>query len=164
MEPPPKQGCEDVYVYNTRLRVVESQWNPRRSRGASALVGGISWLLTRLSGTPAEAGVRDGENTGGCLRGGVSVEPPPKQGCEDNETIDIASYAESQWNPRRSRGARILLQLVITSGATSQWNPRRSRGARWHVLHYSKTRAMSQWNPRRSRGASILILKMMKII
>ena len=59
----------------------------------------------------------------------VSVEPPPKQGCEPPNILQMAEQAMSQWNPRRSRGARIGFSGLILGGAMSQWNPRRSRGA-----------------------------------
>ena len=62
--------------------LVKSQWNPRRSRGASLHVLEVVKVHHRLSGTPAEAGVRGGfggHTTELCV---VSVEPPPKQGCE----------------------------------------------------------------------------------
>ena len=104
VEPPPKQGCESdtkvkipastclsgtpaeagvrddriVTKYHEEL----SQWNPRRSRGARRRLGG------------------------GALRWVVSVEPPPKQGCEKAMSIEGRPWATSQWNPRRSRGAR----------------------------------------------------------
>ena len=84
----------------------ESQWNPRRSRGArcharkyrhgthrlsgtpaEAGVRGVPTQhgcqgRTSLSGTPAEAGVRDDDFAIGKGKNRVSVEPPPKQGCE----------------------------------------------------------------------------------
>ena len=58
MEPPPKQGCENG-VNGQRLQSPKSQWNPRRSRGASDSGGNRGSEVSRLSGTPAEAGVRD---------------------------------------------------------------------------------------------------------
>ena len=38
--------------------------------------------------------------------GTVSVEPPPKQGCESWKNHIRNTAPKSQWNPRRSRGAR----------------------------------------------------------
>ena len=57
VEPPPKQGCE-AKAPPTPSKTEMSQWNPRRSRGAS-----WNWMVSdgpghSLSGTPAEAGVR----------------------------------------------------------------------------------------------------------
>ena len=59
-----------------------SQWNPRRSRGASLLFLFNNSSPLSLSGTPAEAGVRDIPEDELKKTGDVSVEPPPKQGCE----------------------------------------------------------------------------------
>ena len=80
VEPPPKQGCEQkrgALCYPLRslsgtpaeagvrveeatdaLMINESQWNPRRSRGARRSEPGVEFLERSLSGTPAEAGVR----------------------------------------------------------------------------------------------------------
>ena len=128
VEPPPKQGCEqDLSINSTRMG--KSQWNPRRSRGARYLLNDQYFLHYRLSGTPAEAGVRgfSGLIVGGaCL---VSVEPPPKQGCEEIIMDDYNKAMSSQWNPRRSRGASAGVTLCMMPLAMSQWNPRRSRGA-----------------------------------
>ena len=61
VEPPPKQGCEAENIGESVNDTV-SQWNPRRSRGASAPV--FDEVLAAR----------------------VSVEPPPKQGCEMRTT------------------------------------------------------------------------------
>ena len=82
-----------------------SQWNPRRSRGASQRRGARCLRRHRLSGTPAEAGVRDGKTVTGYILLLVSVEPPPKQGCESSPPGPPRGHVRSQWNPRRSRGA-----------------------------------------------------------
>ena len=127
VEPLPKQGCEYTGEQMYDFAVV-SQWNPCRSRGASARRG--SWLVRcgvsveplpkqgcewpmrwstvakwSLSGTPAEAGVRDG--------------------------IILTKRVNdmSQWNPCRSRGARTLRVPTWSPVEESQWNPCRSRGA-----------------------------------
>ena len=153
VEPPPKQGCEFMVKKYSESQL-ESQWNPRRSRGASG--DKTQGVLRRsgLSGTPAEAGVRGSEGGPG----------KPFEG--------------SQWNPRRSRGARTLYAFWWWGQSQSQWNPRRSRGARLRrvllhtqldnvsvepppkqgceeiIMNIENREAMSQWNPRRSRGAS----------
>ena len=67
-----------------------SQWNPRRSRGASWLKGKQVQEPYSLSGTPAEAGVR----------------------VEDNIIHNHCKV--SQWNPRRSRGARSRIRKPRT--------------------------------------------------
>ena len=128
VEPPPKQGCETMrsnaaptaiglsgtpaeagvrailrHWRNTDPK--GSQWNPRRSRGA------------RCRHQRSEPGVE------------VSVEPPPKQGCEGDTLQARLAVDVSQWNPRRSRGARPSIWNRNGSTAPSQWNPRRSRGA-----------------------------------
>ena len=59
-----------------------SQWNPRRSRGARYRRADIQLCSCSLSGTPAEAGVRGRINRNADAFEAVSVEPPPKQGCE----------------------------------------------------------------------------------
>ena len=81
VEPPPKQGCEHTGGF-TLAQFARSQWNPRRSRGARLKAGTMIKIGGRLSGTPAEAGVRESVvvHVFTCAR--VSVEPPPKQGCE----------------------------------------------------------------------------------
>ena len=108
---------------------VASQWNPRRSRGARICRWSFNRYSNSLSGTPAEAGVRG--DSCPCYRVcfPVSVEPPPKQGCEHSEIVPIPRTSPSQWNPRRSRGARSRRDSK-DSYRVSQWNPRRSRGAR----------------------------------
>ena len=104
-----------------------SQWNPRRSRGASLLVIELFRDNYRLSGTPAEAGVRVFEYAGKnhkcrrlsgtpaeagvrelCawdVRGRemVSVEPPPKQGCESAVAGngDITRYVSVEPPPKQ---------------------------------------------------------------
>ena len=58
VEPLPKQGCEENMM--SRMdKIIESQWNPCRSRGARSLASLVA-THESLSGTPAEAGVRDG--------------------------------------------------------------------------------------------------------
>ena len=81
VEPPPKQGCEYCRFSFSHPSFL-SQWNPRRSRGASPSTDDL-----------------DHERY-------VSVEPPPKQGCEITVVILTREDFRSQWNPRRSRGAR----------------------------------------------------------
>ena len=85
VEPLPKQGCEyGVYFIFTTL--VSSQWNPCRSRGARSSVSSFFVFHSSLSGTPAEAGVRDRLVSVFEIFFGVSVEPLPKQGCEVSES------------------------------------------------------------------------------
>ena len=62
--------------------------------------------MAGLSGTPAEAGVRDDNSLLLFSLVHVSVEPLPKQGCEIARAKYDAAHKESQWNPCRSRGAR----------------------------------------------------------
>ena len=85
--------------------------------------------ISSLSGTPAEAGVRDGRGR--------------SNGCLD----------KSQWNPRRSRGARPgkkswMLRRLRLSGTPAE------AGVRAGVFKCLAPFVRSQWNPRRSRGAS----------
>ena len=82
-----------------------------------------------LSGTPAEAGVRDQKIRRNNTSGHVSVEPLPKQGCEGQIAAMNSSWNLSQWNPCRSRGARSRPWRCFKNISTSQWNPCRSRGA-----------------------------------
>ena len=106
-----------------------------------------------LSGTPAEAGVRGEQIVHFIGEDFVSVEPPPKQGCEDQLDENDQFNRTSQWNPRRSRGARLSFFSLPKFSRVSQWNPRRSRGARPRALIVTSRFYESQWNPRRSRGA-----------
>ena len=129
VEPPPKQGCEQS-AFGKQIGLVASQWNPRRSRGARTLEDLSTFSTSRLSGTPAEAGVRGIWMLTVWERYVVSVEPPPKQGCENHCLGSSLSHDWSQWNPRRSRGARINWFHPSAFTDASQWNPRRSRGAR----------------------------------
>ena len=89
-----------------KQRAVSSQWNPRRSRGASRQFAIKAANNAGLSGTPAEAGVRAIWPRCGSSGSIVSVEPPPKQGCEVIASSVSEKSTSSQWNPRRSRGAR----------------------------------------------------------
>ena len=69
----------------------------------------------------------------------------------------IRYLASSQWNPRRSRGARSIIMGKRRDKKPSQWNPRRSRGASRDCCADGNCYLWSQWNPRRSRGASCYI-------
>ena len=66
----------------SKFYIEQSQWNPRRSRGASVLYTQYGAGGYGLSGTPAEAGVRVDNQNQVIEKSDVSVEPPPKQGCE----------------------------------------------------------------------------------
>ena len=61
--------------------------------------------MAGLSGTPAEAGVRDDNSLLLFSLVHVSVEPLPKQGCEVTKALKNKASGASQWNPCRSRGA-----------------------------------------------------------
>ena len=151
MEPPPKQGCEDIY-FNQYYHIDPSQWNPRRSRGARERRAYTSGEDTRLSGTPAEAGVRVLNFTGKATSRHVSVEPPPKQGCEavkapkNGDTVVSVEPPPKQGceavkapkngdtvvsvEPPPKQGCEARQQKHVWRREVSQWNPRRSRGAR----------------------------------
>ena len=101
VEPLPKQGCEETVKGKQHHVSVE----PLPKQGCEATGHGYQ-IMTSLSGTPAEAGVR--------VRG-------------EELRIDGES---SQWNPCRSRGASIPLPWLHQGSVKSQWNPCRSRGAR----------------------------------
>ena len=81
VEPLPKQGCEAAAV---------DMWWPGRGLSGTPAEAGVrecdsrnrDKLKERLSGTPAEAGVRVGPCLTGSMPTLVSVEPLPKQGCE----------------------------------------------------------------------------------
>ena len=108
-----------------------SQWNPRRSRGASGKFRGGYGFIPRLSGTPAEAGVRDGAEKINADPRLVSVEPPPKQGCEASSSSWPSRIARVSVEPPPKQGCETSCFLFAVSAAMmSQWNPRRSRGAR----------------------------------
>ena len=63
MEPLPKQGCEDAAIACRAFHTI------------------------RLSGTPAEAGVRGHNDCFYDDEDQVSVEPLPKQGCENSPSV-----------------------------------------------------------------------------
>ena len=107
----------------------------------------------------------------------VSVEPPPKQGCEisyrrKNEEPPCLSGTPAEAGVRAYLFYNILHVLYGLSGTpaeagvrgieylnnnnqvVSQWNPRRSRGASG-LCRVQRRLDKSQWNPRRSRGASV---------
>ena len=129
VEPPPKQGCEgNCYLCDASHDAVSVEPPPKQGCEA-ALLDGVNRGLS-LSGTPAEAGVRDFLHGPMNSLQNVSVELPPKQGCEDAVGHAEHEVERSQWNPRRSRGARHLCSRPWMSYIKSQWNPRRSRGAR----------------------------------
>ena len=128
VEPPPKQGCE------------------------VAILGVISFISC-LSGTPAEAGVRVDPHGFPARYFHVSVEPPPKQGCEITKTIHTMKVAPSQWNPRRSRGARPRRHPIHQSFVVSV-EPPPKQGCEIAANESKSPAPLSQWNPRRSRGAS----------
>ena len=154
VEPLPKQGCE-LYAITYAVYVVMSQWNPCRSRGArSPIIILPAMDQTCLSGTPAEAGVRD-EGSGGKVQRAASQWNPcrsrgasflaghgnPLEAClsgtpaeagvrEGNKSFSLGKEGLSQWNPCRSRGASVDNAMMTLYGQMSQWNPCRSRGAR----------------------------------
>ena len=151
MEPLPKQGCE-------------AAWTKKIS------------TLDRLSGTPAEAGVRALISDGVALFGESQWNPCRSRGASLQIVTGNALIYRSQWNPCRSRGARAFRFLRLPRGIASQWNPCRSRGARGKYPkrgrknrrlsgtpaeagvrgrrpNTTSTLLTSQWNPCRSRGA-----------
>ena len=131
---------------------VASQWNPRRSRGASrhrlwfrnALRVSVepppkqgceisssflTLIMSGLSGTPAEAGVRAFYVGFLVKRRSVSVEPPPKQGCEEREPNTESNLRSCLSGTPAEAGVRVHGLRMKLKSAVSQWNPRRSRGA-----------------------------------
>ena len=63
----------------------------------------------------------------------VSVEPPPKQGCEAEENARTARSHLVSVEPPPKQGCELEGCKFMARLATSQWNPRRSRGAREHL-------------------------------
>ena len=127
-----REGHQGVFWQPLTKPVVhKSQWNPCRSRGASCLKVWIRMLwLRRLSGTPAEAGVRGGDKPS---------RPPPGD--------------ESQWNPCRSRGARSQGSDYVNCWFRVSVEPLPKQGCENPWLNTMQSWVMSQWNPCRSRGA-----------
>ena len=82
-----------------------------------------------LSGTPAEAGVREDDFNLPVLILRVSVEPPPKQGCE-SVNVPVWMNTWSLSGTPAEAGVRGDPHVVVGLCFSSQWNPRRSRGAR----------------------------------
>ena len=73
----------------------------------------------------------------------VSVEPPPKQGCEDKWVEEIANRDRLSGTPAEA-GVRAAGEILNTGSAQSQWNPRRSRGASFNsVNHCHASRRLS---------------------
>ena len=128
VEPPPKQGCEIInWVMGDGEN--ESQWNPRRSRGASTTSETSHRDRCCLSGTPAEAGVRAPLVKRLTEIAAVSVEPPPKQGCEFSLLDQVSLTPRLSGTPAEA-GVRVDMIGIAADVKLSQWNPRRSRGAR----------------------------------
>ena len=67
----------------------------------------------RLSGTPAEAGVRARLACSSGIRQGVSVEPPPKQGCEDARHT-LAGTKRVSVEPPPKQGCELLLEQLCS--------------------------------------------------
>ena len=131
----------------------------------------------RLSGTPAEAGVRGGfggHTTELCV---VSVEPPPKQGCEDTwwchrwhrRRVSVEpppkQGCEESWKYRQfddarlsgtpaEAGVRVELTVAKDVNAPGLSGTPAEAGVRGDPGRRGNAAVSSQWNPRRSRGAS----------
>ena len=117
MEPPPKRGCKPESI---RMTGVLSQWNPRRSGGAR-----LTW-----ASFSSDSGI-------------VSVEPPPKRGCKMYAPQCIPALPVSvEPPPKRGCNSAVESRIVL-----SQWNPRRSGGAR--LPHYG---VVSVWPTKRLSG------------
>ena len=89
--------------------------------------------LRRLSGTPAEAGVRGVEHfsfdTSACLSG-----TPAEAGVREAEQVyQRHIFRLSQWNPCRSRGARLLDEVIPASDWKVSVEPLPKQGCEWSV-------------------------------
>ena len=155
MEPPPKQGCE------VSVSIIGSGY-------------------PGLSGTPAEAGVRDLEYFPEDIKQVVSVEPPPKQGCEPSRMgrsyrcVVVSVEPPPKQGCENTRWSNILTIMGL-SGTPAEAGVRdlklekmyqwarglsgtpaeagvRVEGSELHAVNFT-----SQWNPRRSRGARRLL-------
>ena len=116
VEPLPKQGCEDeMKVFNdARARL---SGTPAEAGVRDFLKRRTALIQARLSGTPAEAGVRGRDVVCQADRRRVSVEPLPKQGCESEKSETAPPLLDtSQWNPCRSRGASPPLESFDITG------------------------------------------------
>ena len=127
VEPPPKQGCEKLERALQRAQE-KSQWNPRRSRGARRRQGNFFGHVSSLSGTPAEAGVR-------------AVVP---------QTL-LGSLASLSGTPAEA-GVREAVGWLEDAADRSQWNPRRSRGARRHALNLPMAHGVVSVEPPPKQG------------
>ena len=177
VEPPPKQGCEKG-IAGTYVGYEQSQWNPRRSRGARPKYGKSVEQVLCLSGTPAEAGVRDigwgsidlgpislsGTPAEAGVRAHhlnpysfpyvVSVEPPPKQGCEPDNFKMGARRERVSVEPPPKQGCEGDSSITLNNPDTGLSGTPAEAGVRGGSMHsHNSFLVPSQWNPRRSRGA-----------
>ena len=72
---------------------------------------------------PPKQGCEIWENGKAIVSHDVSVEPPPKQGCEAAQAGEKGFVTVSQWNPRRSRGARSRMHAVRLTEASLSGTP-----------------------------------------
>ena len=94
---------------------------------------GIETYFEGLSGTPAEAGVRELNIKEGYHALGVSVEPLPKQGCEHLLLRLTEHRSPVSVEPLPKQGCESGEVTIGEGGEASQWNPCRSRGASPHL-------------------------------
>ena len=116
MEPLPKQGCETAGYLNSTDEPCRLSGTPAEAGVREGVTAPNALFLLRLSGTPAEAGVRGGYAGSLYQLPKVSVEPLPKQGCEWYDKVKAYEAQKSQWNPCRSRGARPPLESFDITG------------------------------------------------
>ena len=155
VEPLPKQGCE---VCNMGLRLLDakfglsgtpaeagvreagnsiraycykSQWNPCRSRGARFIVVYTIEDKLQVSVEPLPKQGCEGKIVD--MRkysSPVSVEPLPKQGCEGSNSSQTSEICGVSVEPLPKQGCEQANKHIREGEITSQWNPCRSRGAR----------------------------------
>ena len=109
--------------------------------------------MQRLSGTPAEAGVRVPVASWSDHNRAVSVEPPPKQGCETGESHENQDMSGLSGTPAEA-GVRGDGGCFGDEGDRVSVEPPPKQGCESKTTDKADRKVRSQWNPRRSRGAS----------
>ena len=106
-----------------------------------------------LSGTPAEAGVRGVSRSTWMCYNHVSVEPLPKQGCEQSSRNPLSRRIAVSVEPLPKQGCEMLIKhrRLPRNGLSGTPAEAGVRDVNWTLDGYS---GLSQWNPCRSRGAS----------
>ena len=154
VEPLPKQGCELIKTaLNTKSTSLSG--TPAEAGVRDVQLAALRPSYWGLSGTPAEAGVRGARDVRLRLEHMSRLSGTPAEaGVRAHSAVHTIQATESQWNPCRSRGARIPCITIITIKVGLSGTPAEA-GVRAAVAYMTEEEVWSQWNPCRSRGASL---------